>query len=219
MKADVLNGRDIPLFAGIEPAERDELLHCLKATTRRYAAGEYILLDREQIRRVGVVLSGTVHLLREDHAGRHTLLSYLTAGEIFGETDVLRQEALSDVSYYAASDSEILFLSMEHLITPCKSACPFHARLLANTLRVLGEEYRQLMEKIEICTKGTLREKILSYLEILGRRQGQKYISVPLSRTEMASYLQANRSAMTRELASMKAEELIDFDGSTFVLL
>ena len=35
----------------------------------------------------------------------------------------------------------------------------------------------------------------------------------------MAAYLQANRSAMTRELAAMRQEGLIDFDGNTFVLL
>ena len=54
---------------------------------------------------------------------------------------------------------------------------------------------------------------------MLSRRQGQKYIISPLSRTEMAAYLQSNRSAMTRELSLMKRDGLIDFDGSTFVLL
>ena len=219
MKADSLKERDIPLFAGIDRTELDALLLCLKAYTRCYTAGEFILLDQDQIRHVGVVLSGMVHMLKEDHAGQRTLLSFLGEGEIFGETYSLRQESLSDVSFYAASDTEILFLSLEHLVIPCKSACSFHARLLANTLRLVGEEYRHLVEKIEICTKGSLREKILSYLSIVSQKQGQKYITVPLSRTEMASYLQANRSAMTRELVNMKAEGLIDFDGNTFVLL
>ena len=34
----------------------------------------------------------------------------------------------------------------------------------------------------------------------------------------MASFLQSNRSAMTRELSDMQSEGIIDFDGNTFVL-
>ena len=105
------------------------------------------------------------------------------------------------------------------MTAPCRSACPYHARLVGNAFRLLGEEYQRLVEKIEICARGSLREKILAYLSLLSEKQGQKYITVPLSRTEMAAYLQANRSAMTRELAAMRQEGLIDFDGNTFVLL
>ena len=74
------------------------------------------------------------------------------------------------------------------------------------------------MEKIEISSKSSLREKILAYLSIQAQKQGSKYIKIPLNRTEMASYLHANRSAMTRELADMQAEGLIEFDRNTFVI-
>ena len=123
------------------------------------------------------------------------------------------------MSLYAANAVEVLFLSLEHLLQPCKNGCAFHRTLTANAFRLLGEEYRLLLEKIEVCTQSSLREKILAYLTMLSRRQGQKYIISPLSRTEMAAYLQSNRSAMTRELSLMKRDGLIDFDGSTFVLL
>ena len=83
---------------------------------------------------------------------------------------------------------------------------------------MMGVKNAQLLEKIEVASKSTLREKILCYLNLLARKQGGKYISVPLNRTEMASFLQSNRSAMTRELSDMQAEGLIDFDGNTFVL-
>lgn len=41
---------------------------------------------------------------------------------------------------------------------------------------------------------------------------------IPLNRTEMASFLQPDRSAMARELNAMRDEGLIDFDGNTFTL-
>ena len=210
--------REIALFEGIEKQELEALMGCLKAYTRSYSAGEFILLDQDQLRHVGIVLRGMVHMVKEDHTGHNTLLTYLEEGELFGENYVLGRKALSEVSFYAAADTEILFLSLEHLTAPCRSACPYHARLVGNAFRLLGEEYHRLVEKIEICARGSLREKILAYLSLLSEKQGQKYITVPLSRTEMAAFLQANRSAMTRELAAMRQEGLIDFDGNTFVL-
>ena len=145
-------------------------------------------------------------------------MSYLEPGDLFGPSFALRYEERSYISFCAASDTRILFLSLEHLIEPCKNNCAFHRRLQANAVRLLGQAQLRLVEKIEVCTKNSLREKILAYLTLLANRQGQKYISVPLSRTEMAAYLQSNRSAMTRELSAMRAEGLIDFDGNTFVL-
>ena len=60
--------------------------------------------------------------------------------------------------------------------------------------------------------------KITFILPAIGKKQGQKYIEVPLNRSEMASFLHSNRSAMSRELMAMKADGLIDYDGNTFVL-
>ena len=219
MRENALENRDIRLFDGIEPQELEEMLVCLKSFTRSYGAGEFILLDQDTVRHVGVVLRGTVHLLKEDHAGHRTLLTWLEEGDVFGEPYITRPDPMSDVSLYAANEVEVLYVCLEHLLQPCKNNCAFHRTLTANAFRLLGEEYRLLLEKIEVCTQSSLREKILAYLTMLSRRQGQKYITSPLSRTEMAAYLQSNRSAMTRELSLMKRDGLIDFDGSTFVLL
>ena len=218
MKSEALPPYAISLFDGIDNKDRGALLNCLKSYTRSYSAGEFILLDSDAVQRVGVVLSGVVHMVKEDHAGHKTLLSFLEVGEIFGETLAFRQEARTYVSYCAAEDTKILFLSLEHLLNPCQNNCAFHNQLEENVFRLIAEENRRLIEKIEICSKSSLREKILSFLRLLEEKQGQRYIRVPLSRTEMASYLQANRSAMTRELAALKTEGLIDFDGNTFVL-
>ena len=45
------------------------------------------------------------------------------------------------------------------------------------------------------------------------------YIEVPLGRVELADYLCADRSALTRELSNMKRDGLLDYDKNTFHLL
>lgn len=74
------------------------------------------------------------------------------------------------------------------------------------------------MEKIEISSKPSMREKILAYLSMLSQRQGSRYVKSPLTRTGLAEYLSVNRSSMTRELSAMRDEGLIDFDKDTYVI-
>jgi CRP-like cAMP-binding protein len=59
----------------------------------------------------------------------------------------------------------------------------------------------------------------LAYLSLQSQLQGEMYIELPLSRTELAEYLFADRTALARELSNMKADSLIDFEKNTFRIL
>ena len=218
MLDQAIAAKNIPLFQGIKEEELSDLFGCLKPRNRRFHKGEYILLDQDEVQEVGVILSGMVHMLKEDSQGHKTLITYLEEGEVLGESFAVKEENNSYVSFYAATDVSILFLTLAQILHPCKKNCPFHGRVAKNLLQLLGEKNLRLMERIEVASKTSLREKILAYLNLLEVKQGQKYIEVPLNRLEMASYLHSNRSAMSRELMAMKADGLIDYDGNTFVL-
>ena len=84
---------------------------------------------------------------------------------------------------------------------------------------IIAEKNKELMLKVEVVSKKTLREKIMAYLSIHAAKQWTEYFEVPLGRVELADYLCADRSALTRELTNMQNEGIIDFDRNTFRLL
>ncbi len=211
-----INYGNIPLFDGIAENNLHAMLGCLHNYTKEFKKGSYIVLEQEEVQYIGVVLRGSVHMMKEDIWGNQTLLAYMVPGDIFGETFALSKEQRSHVSFVAAQNSEVLFLSLQNLLHPCPRGCPFHTSLSQNMYDLMGRKNIQLMERIEIASKTTLREKILAYLSLQAQKQESKYFTVPLNRTEMAQYLQSNRSAMTRELSAMRDEGIIDFDGNTF---
>lgn len=213
-----MNTESNPLFDGIQDSDRDALLGCLKAYTRSYRKGELLPPEAEDRRDVGIVLSGALHMVKADIWGHQSLVACLGPGSLFGENAALDPETDQHISYLCAEDTTALFLPIDRVLHPCQNLCPFHTKIARNMFRMMGVKNAQLLEKIEVASKSTLREKILCYLNLLARKQGGKYISVPLNRTEMASFLQSNRSAMTRELSDMQSEGIIDFDGNTFVL-
>ena len=207
-----------PLFHSIEEEQVKELMVCLNAYVKRYSKGQFILFDGEVVSHMGVVIRGNVHMMKEDVWGHQTLLTYMTKGDLLGESFAMCQETNSFVSFLSASDTEILFLDIRHILTPCRNNCAFHRRLTQNMFDLLGQKNIQLMEKIEILSKATLREKILAFLSMQAQQQDSKYIRLSLSRAEMASYLCTNRSSMIRELSAMRKDGLIDFDKNTFIL-
>jgi CRP-like cAMP-binding protein len=209
---------ELPLFENISKDDLNTLLFCLGAYERAFKKGEIIILEQQKIQYVGIVLSGTVHMLKEDIWGHQALLAYMTKGELCGETFAVQKESTSHVTFVAASNANLLFLPAGNIIHTCPRQCSFHAQLTENLFHLLGQKSLSFLEKIEISSKPSLREKLLAYLSMLSQRQKSKYITVPLSRSELADYLDANRSSMTRELSSMKKEGLIDFDKSTFII-
>ena len=75
-----------PLFRGIPSEELNALLDCMGAARRRYRRGELILRRGDLAQRLGLVLSGAVHIVREDFWGNRTIVGLAESGEVFAES-------------------------------------------------------------------------------------------------------------------------------------
>ena len=218
MEAAVKNIRS-PLFAGIGLEDMEGMLGCIGYHVREYAKGEIIAFEEETINHVGVVMDGAVDMVKEDVWGNRTMLLRSYREDIFGETFACGEDSLSVVTFVAAQDCKVLFLSFCRVMHTCTHACIFHQTLIENMVRIIARKNRELMRKIEVVSKRSLREKILAYLSIQSQSQGKKQFEIPLGRVEWAEYLCADRSALTRELAKMKEEGLIDYHRNQFEIL
>ena len=208
-----------PLFLGIRPEDMEGMLGCIGYYVREYQKGEIISFEAETIHHVGVVLSGSVDMIKEDVWGNRTMLLRSYTEDVFGETFACGEDSMSVVTFVAAEDSKVMFLSFCRVMHTCSHACVFHQTLVENMVRLIARKNRELMRKVEVVSKKTLREKILAYLSIQAQSQGKKQFEIPLGRLEWAEYLCADRSALTRELAKMKEEGLIEFQRNTFEIL
>lgn len=208
-----------PLFSGITPEERDALLRCITYRIVAVKKGEIISFEEEQIRQIGIVLSGSVDIVKEDIWGNKTLLLRLGKDEMFGETFACGEDNISVVTFFASEHTELLFLPFYRVMHNCTMACVFHHRLIENMVGIIAKRNKDYMQKIEILSKRTIREKLLTYLSIQAQLQEARYFELPLGRVELADYLCVDRSALTRELAKMKQDGLIDYDKNCFRIL
>ena len=204
------------LFRDIKEEEMREILGCLTFQVRTYEHGSVIALEGNEIRYIGVVLGGNVDMIKEDLWGNHTLITRMDTGELFGETFACGVENESVVTFMATGKTVVMMLPFQRMLHTCSNACDFHGKIIRNLVQTIAMKNKSLMQKVEVVTKKTLREKIMTYPSMQAQAQNTQYFYIPLKRGELAQYLCADRSALIRELTQMRRENIIDFDGNTF---
>jgi len=209
--------KDNPLFQGIAFTDFEQMYGCLSARTALYKKGDIILLAGNTVNFVGMVLSGNVKIIKEDRDGRIAILAELAVSDTFGEAFACAGISQSPVTIQASDNAEILFIDYKKIITSCTSACPFHARLIENMLKLTALKNLALTQKIEMLSKRTTREKLLYFFDM--QRGAAKKFTIPFNREEMAHYLCVDRSAMSNELCKMRDEGLISFQKNSFEIL
>ena len=143
-------------------------------------------------------------------------IEYLACGNIMSDR-IERQDG--SFSEWNMGGPAFFTLSGIRLWTKaCKLVCRFHHRMIENMVELIAEKNLTLVEKLEVVSRTTIREKLLTYLARQAEAAGARTFTIPMGRTALAEYLCTDRSAMTRELARMRDEGLIDYTKRTFTL-
>ena len=216
---DILREVNSPLFRGIRAEELDAMLGCIGYHIGTFRKGDIVGFEEENIRHIGIIISGTVNMVKEDLWGNKTMLVRMGRNELFGETFACGSDNLSVVTFLVSEDARILFMPFDRVMHSCTMVCRFHHQLIENMVHIIASKNRDLMRKVEVVSKRSIREKLLSYLSIQAQTQNSRYFEIPLGRVELAEYLCVDRSALTRELAKMRDEGLIDYDRNCFRIL
>lgn len=215
---DMLSEVRSSLFEGIRPDDRKAMLGCIGYHIGTFKKGDIVAFEDENIKHIGIIIAGSVDMVKEDLWGNKTMLVRIRKDEVFGETFACGSDNLSVVTFMVSEDAKILFMPFDRVMHSCTMACQFHHRLIENMVHIIANKNRDLMRKVEVVSKRTIREKLLAYLSIQAQIQDSRYFEIPLNRMELAEYLCVDRSALTRELAKMKDDGLIDYDRNCFRL-
>ncbi len=194
------------IFEGIESEDVNKMLKCFEARKITYKKDRTIVTNIINIKMIGIILSGTANMERYDYNGNRSIIEKLEENSVFGE---VFSRLGNDISVIATSDCEVLFIEYEHLIKRCKKGCLYHSILTNNVLQLLSKKIYELNERLEILSKRTIRDKLLSYFELLANNNPKRSFILPFTYTDLADYLSIDRSAMMREIKNLKEEGFI----------
>ena len=176
-------------------------------------------MEDDEISAMGIVISGAVHLVRDDFWGNRTIITRIAPGEIFAESFACGKTGRVPLSAIAVEKTEVLFIYAQKISTVCTFACSFHTKVLNNMIQELAGKNVRLINKIQHITQHTTREKLISYLSTQAREAGSSSFDIPFNREELAEFLSLDRSAMSSELGRMRTDGLLTFRKNHFSLL
>lgn len=205
----------LTVFKNIDPLSIECMLKCFDAKKILYKKDRTIISNVLNTNMIGVILSGNANMIRYDYNGNRTIIEKLEEDSVFGE---VFSYLGSDISVIATTDCEVLFFDYSHLVHRCRKNCSHHAILTDNVLQLLSKKIIDLNGRLEVLSKRSIRDKLLSYFALLVKRKGNRTFTLPFNYTELADYLSVDRSAMMREIKNLKDEGFITTSGRKIVL-
>ncbi|MEO1770722.1 Crp/Fnr family transcriptional regulator [Candidatus Enterococcus ferrettii] len=207
------------IFSGLTASEIIQALNCLDGEIVEYKGKETVLTSDNQTDSVGIVLEGSLYFNKLNVHGERHIFTEVKAGELFGENCLWPNPNKSSFEIEVPQFCKALLIKKEKLMHPEATTCRLRKQIIENLFYLLLVNNQTLYQKIDLVTQKNLRERILYCLDFQYRKSEQPFFTIPFSRQEFADYLGVDRSALSRELAKMKEEKLIDYNRNTFALL
>ena len=214
---DVL--RRCPLFNHINDENLSKVLSCLGAKQINCNKGETIFSEGDTAKYIGIVLRGSVQLVRVDYYGNRSILTSIEPPQLFGEAFACAELASLPIDAVAAEDTEVILIDAAKISGQCENVCTFHRQLILNLLNIVSKKNIVLHQKIEITSRRSTREKLMAYLMMQAKNAHSNTFSIPYDRQELADYLGVERSGLSAEISKLRNEKVIECRKSTFTLL
>ena len=206
------------LFQGISVENLGMMLDCLNAQRIEKSKNEAVFLEGDPADCVGIVLTGALQIVKNDFYGNRSIVDHIGPAQLFGESFACSDIQTMPVSCIATQASKILLLDCGRITRTCCNACAFHSQMILNLLRVIAAKNLAFNQKIEIMSRRTTREKLMTYLLDQAKRNQSASFANPYDRQGLADFLGVDRSALSAEIGKLRKEGILESNRSRFSL-
>lgn len=205
-----------PLFRDIERQEFEKALECLDVRVSSFGRGEAVLREGDPANYVGIVLTGRLQIVRTDFFGNRSILAHLVPGELFGESFACAGVKAVPVTVTAVEAARVMLIDCLKITHPCGKGCQFHQQMIFNLLQIAAAKNLVFHQKIEVTSKRTTREKLMTYLMLQAKQHGSSEFDIPYNRQELADYLEVERSGLSVEIGKLRRQGMIETERRRF---
>ncbi len=204
-------------FANLSKVQIDKLYELLGVHIYTFHKGEEVLPTIKNENIYAIILEGSAQIINSDYNGNEILMENLSKDSIFGSN--ISATNNDNVHIFAKEYTKVLVIDYKELMNPENLKYKYFNEFFSNMFDIINSMYKETNERVKILEKKQIRDKLLEYFDIEYRKSRLNYFYLSFSFKELADYLAVNRSAMFRELKSLKDEHFIDVDGRRITLL
>lgn len=207
------------LFRGIDEGNVMAMMGCIGARLQQYSKNETIFSEGEPAKYIGLLLNGRAQIIRNDYYGNRSIVTNIEPTQLFGESFACAEISALPINVVATEDSSVLLLDSRRITQTCQNACEFHNQIIFNLMKLMASKNLMFNEKIEITSKRTTREKLMTYLSQQAKKQQSNTVTIPYNRQELADFLEVERSGLSVEISKLCKAGVIEADKKTFRIM
>lgn len=184
--------------------------------TKSIKKGEALFEEGERLNGVFCVRSGVSKLSKASENGKDQIVKLATKGEVIGQRSVVTEE-LTNLSAIALNDMEVCFIPKNHLTDNINDNVAFTKAVLVR----MAEDLKFADNVIVNMAQKSVKQRIAETLIYLDTNFGQDengYITMTLTREDIANVVGTAKEACIRALSNFKAEGLIVTEGKKIKL-
>ncbi len=203
-------------FQNISTKNQKKLLWLLESKTRHFTKNLSVLDDYVNENIIGIVKSGRVQIQKTTNAGNTSIIEEMGPYEVFSTNiNIISNE----IDAVCVEDSTIILIDYDYIIENIDNDKYYFNQFIKNLFMILNEKVIEKNERIEILSKKSIRNKLLTFFDIEYKKRGSRYIYLPYNFKDLADYLAIDRAAMSRELGYLRDEGFIETKSKRITLL
>ena len=203
------------LFNKINVNQQNKLLKLLESSILSFPKNT-IMLSTVKENIIGIILEGSAQIIRTDYNGNRTIIEELEEESIFGT--VISSLSSDECEMITKDETKVLIIDYDRILESENNNYSYYNQFIKNLLSITNNVIEQKNERIEVLTKKTIRDKLLEYFKQYSKKKGSKRFKLPMTYTDLASYLSVDRSAMTREIKYLKNEGFIETENKIITI-
>ncbi|MBR2676618.1 MAG: Crp/Fnr family transcriptional regulator [Solobacterium sp.] len=205
------------LFRRVPEEELEDLLEHLDSQLKFYSKDQVVLTAGRRIKRVGLILEGTLNLYESDFWERTHQIDQLKHGELLMENFAV-SGSVTIHSVTAATSAAVLWFNIREILTLDENHT-YNTVLIQSFMREMARKNLQLYTRLSDMDRTTTKEKLLSFLSKEALHHHSNEFDIPYSRQQLADYLSVERSAMSAELSELARQGYLITRKNHFILL
>lgn len=205
------------LFAELDEPDLTSLAG--RTVERRLKRGEILFMAGDESAGLFVIAEGVLRAYREGVDGREQIIHVERAGATIAELPVFDDKPYPS-TVAAEEDSIVLFISK----TDVKSLCMAHPKIALTAVKLLAGRLRKCAELVEALSLREVDQRLARWLLTEARTRGQRLsdrleLNLVLTNQQIAAHIGSVREVVSRALARLQQNGLIEVDGRHVFIL
>lgn len=203
----------IPLFEGLPADQLEDLAMILADQVHR--KGAVIFSEGQEGKGFYVVIQGRVKVHKLSAEGKEQILHIFGPGEPFGEVPVFTGQKFP-AHAEAMEESRVFFFPKQSFVNLIKG----NPSLALNMLGVLSRRLRRFTALIDDLSLKEVPGRLAAHLLFLSKKQtGSEELELAITKAQLASLLGTIPETLSRILAKMASQGLIEIQGRRIRIL